>query len=312
MIPFTARPRTSLYIAFMLKKSLLLILLITAPLFAVETDGTVTGTLTVNGKKFVLAHLYARKREAWPTDAKQLGAENVEELSCGVVELLMTNEPLSNATITSILQNDYKGSKTIRGVQLIVDAGGKYKWTENFLLESGPVDTVGITQTNGGIEAGKRWTGHVECNNQFVNETRAFSVKFDAKIRPQFTIEEKAEAIPADKVADEFLHNMQGDWTVAFWRGVGCWSATGTLSVTERSSPHQFAGVFHLEAEPGGAVDEDMTITLNGSKVHFEGGKVSVPETTWTRDVFDAELRKDLMIGAMDQSMIVLKKKAAQ
>jgi hypothetical protein len=33
-------------------------------------DGTVKGTLTVNGKKFPLTHIYAREREAWPADKK--------------------------------------------------------------------------------------------------------------------------------------------------------------------------------------------------------------------------------------------------
>src|SRR5262249_40531262 len=33
-------------------------------------DGTVTGTLTLNGKKFPIKYIYARKREAWPSDAK--------------------------------------------------------------------------------------------------------------------------------------------------------------------------------------------------------------------------------------------------
>jgi hypothetical protein len=283
--------------------------LIAVSSFAAEPDGTVKGNLTINGRKYPLTHIYGRKREAWPTDAKQLGADNVEDLTCGVVELLMTNEPLSNAAIAGILQNDYKGSKTIRGVRLIIDGSGKYKWTHNFLLDSGAVQGFGMTQTNGSIDAGKRWTGHVECRNEEVNEVRSFSLTFDAKVRPQFTQTETAEAIPADKLADEFVRNLPGEWTVTRWAGLGCWSATGTLSVTEHSSPHQFRGVFHLEAAPGGAVDEDMTITLNGSKVHFEGGSVSVPETVWTRDAFDMELRKDLLVGTAPDATIVLKKK---
>ena len=295
----------------MLKRLFLAVLfsLIALPSFAAESDGTVNGALTINGKKFPLTHIYGRKREAWPSDAKQLGAENVEELTCGVVELLMTNEPLSDATIASILQNDYKGSKTIRGVRLIIDESGKYEWAHNFLLESGAVQGFGITQTNGSIDGGKRWTGHVECSNQEVNEVRSFSITFDSRIRPQFTVNEKADAIPAGKLTDEFVRNLPGEWTVTQWKGVECWSATGTLSVTEQSSPHQFQGTFHLEAEPGGHVDEDVTISLNGSKVHFEGGRVSVEETIWTRDTFDMELRKDLLVGTAPDATIVLKKK---
>ena len=295
----------------MLKRSFLAVLmsLVALSSFAAESDGTVKGSLTINGKKYALTHIYGRKREAWPADAKQLGAENVEDLTCGIVELLMTNEPLSNATIASILQNDYKGSKTIRGVRLIIDGSGKYKWTHNFLLDSGSVQGFGMTQTNGSIDGGKRWTGNVECNNQDVNQVRSFSITFDSKVRPQFTVNEKADAIPADKLTDEFVRTLPGEWTVTQWQGLGCWSATGTLSVTEHSSPHQFRGVFHLEAAPGGPVDEDMTISLDGSKVHFEGGNVSVPEKIWTRDAFDMELRKDLLVGTAPDATIVLKKK---
>jgi hypothetical protein len=62
----------------------------------VPTDGTVTGALTINGEKFPLTHVYGRKREAWPADAKELEAENVENLSCGIVELIFTNMPLTS------------------------------------------------------------------------------------------------------------------------------------------------------------------------------------------------------------------------
>src|SRR5262249_13327843 len=84
-------------------------------------DGTVTRTLTLNGKKFPIKYIYARKREAWPSDAKALSADKVEDLPCGIVETLFTNEPLSEATIASILHNDYQGSPTIRGVRFLSD-----------------------------------------------------------------------------------------------------------------------------------------------------------------------------------------------
>ena len=43
--------------------------------------------------------------------------------------------------------------------------------------------------------------------------------------------------------------------------------------------------------------------------MHFEGESVSVPETVWTRDAFDMELRKDLLVGTAPDATIVLKKK---
>src|SRR5205085_122919 len=73
--------------------ALLLCVLVTVPLDAagVRSDGTITGALTVNGKKFPLTHIYARKREAWPADAQTLGVDDVGELTCGIVELIATN-----------------------------------------------------------------------------------------------------------------------------------------------------------------------------------------------------------------------------
>src|SRR5205085_3783460 len=67
-------------------------LLLFAVTSAVASDGTAKGTLTVNGKKFPLTNVYARKREAWPVDAERLGAEDVEGLTCGIVGLVATNE----------------------------------------------------------------------------------------------------------------------------------------------------------------------------------------------------------------------------
>jgi hypothetical protein len=37
-------------------------------------------------------------------------------------------------------------------------------------------------------------------------------------------------------------------------------------------------------------VDEDVTISTVGTKVHIEGGKVSVPEAVWMGDVLDLDV----------------------
>src|SRR6266849_6030067 len=50
---------------------------------AIADNGTVTGTLTLNGKAITLRHIYGRKREAWPMDTKQFNVDGVAELSCG-------------------------------------------------------------------------------------------------------------------------------------------------------------------------------------------------------------------------------------
>src|SRR5258708_40315671 len=83
---------------------------------AAADDGTVKGTLTLDGKAIALHHIYGRKREAWPNDAKQFSVESVDEPSCGIVDVIITNVPVSDPVLTSILQGEYHGSDSIRCV----------------------------------------------------------------------------------------------------------------------------------------------------------------------------------------------------
>jgi hypothetical protein len=49
-------------------------------------------------------------------------------------------------------------------------------------------------------------------------------------------------------------------------------------------------------------------ISTAGTKVHFEGGKVSVPDTVWLPDVFDLDLLQSLMVGNNATDFVVLRK----
>jgi hypothetical protein len=211
-----------------------------APPAGVPSDGTVTGALTVNGTKSPLTHIYGRKREAWPADAKALDAKDVDELSCGIVELILTNAALPEATIASILQNDYRGSETIRGVRFVIDGSGKYKWTSMFLLESGAEQGWGMTQTSGSISTGRHYTGKIELRNEQVTQVRIYNVSFDTTVKVQYTRTETeaAERIPDGRFAEEFLKVLPGEWKIERWLGLGCTTASGTLAVGERTSPH--------------------------------------------------------------------------
>lgn len=299
-------------------RSLSLVLLVWAAVSAhadqrkPASDGTVTGSLTVNGKKFTLTHIYGRKREAWPADAKALDAGDVNDLSCGIVELIMTNTPLPDATIASILQNDYHGSEKIRGARIVIDVSGKYEWATMFLLESGSVTGYGMTQTSGSITSGRRFTGKVSCRNDEVAQTRVLDVSFDTPVKTQYTRTEteNAEPIPAGHFAEEFLKMLPGEWKIERWVGLGCATAGGTLTVGERSSPHAFRGVFHITTSNGKEIEEEVTISTSGNnKVHIEGEQVSVPESVWTRDVLDFDLWQNLMAGNGTTDFIVLRKK---
>lgn len=281
------------------------------PLQAEPSDGTVTGELTINGTKFPLTHVYGRKREAWPADVKVLGADDIEELSCGIVDLIFTNTALSEETIASILQNEYQGSDKVRGIRFVVDGSGKYKWETLFLLESGAVKGFGITQSSGSMTGGRRYAGKVSLKNEQVTQVRMFDVSFDTAVTAQYsrTETEGAVRVPEGRFKDEFLKVLPGEWTIERWVGLGCTSAGGTLVVGERSSPSAFEGRFLITTSKGDEIEEEVTISAVGGRVHVEGGKVSVPESIWMRDVFDLELWEGLMVGSTATDYVVLRKR---
>lgn len=280
---------------------------------AAAGDGTVKGTLTLDGKVITLHHIYGRKREAWPADVKELNVDGIDDLSCGIVDVVITNVPVSDAVLTSILQNEYHGSDKIRGVCLAFEGSGKHSFARSFLLASGATKGFGITQSTGEInEEHGRVIGAVKCKNEEDLEVRVFDVSFDTGVTLQYTQTVTAEPVPADQFLDEYLRVMPGNWNIERWVELGCVSASGTLSIVERSRPNEFRGTFRLlESIPGKPdrnVEEDVTITRNGTKVHLEGGEVRGAEESWTRDVLDFELRKGLLVGGNNTDSVVLKK----
>jgi hypothetical protein len=293
-----------------LSLALLLCAFVTIPLGAagVPSDGTITGALTVNGKKFPLTHIYARKREAWPADAKMLDVKD-DALTCGIVELIATNVALPESTIAAILQNDYHGSDKVRGIRLLINGGGE-QWQPLFLLESGSVQGYGMTQSSASVEGGRRFKGQVSCKNEDVTQVRMFDVTFDVPLRVQYTRTEAegAERIPNERFAEEFVKGMPGEWKIARWLGLGCTTATGTLTVGERVSPRAFRGTFHIVTSKGDQVEEEVTISTSGTKVHVQGDKVNVPESIWILDAYDLDVWKDLMIGNNATDFVVLRR----
>jgi len=280
----------------------------------VASDGTVSGTLTLDGTKFALTHIYARKREAWPADVEFLSAKELENLPCGIVDVIMTNEPLTEPEIAAILQGDYRGSPKTRGVRLVIDGAGTYKWETLFLLDTGTVQAFGTTQTEGSIAAGARYSGKLAERNEDVTKVRVVEVTFDTAVKVQYarTEAEKAEPIAGERIAEEFVKTLPGEWNIERWLGISCVTASGTLAITERTNPHTFKGTFHIKTSKGNDIDEEATISINGGKVHIEGGSVSVPEKIWTRDVFDLDFYRDLMIGNNDTDFVVLRKLGAK
>jgi hypothetical protein len=277
------------------------------------SEGTITGTLKLNDKTYPLKYVYARKREVWPSDTKALGVKAAEDLPCGIVEMLFTNEPLPDATITAILHNEYQGSPTVRGVRFISDGSGKRDWTTRYLLDTGAVEAFGMTQSNGSIETGAHYKGHAESRNQEVTKTRDLDVTFDAPVKLQYSVTEteSAQAILPAALPDEFVKSLPGTWTIDRFVGVGCWYATGTLEIGERISPHEFQSKFTVVGVAGGKssdVEEDGVISLAGTRVHFEGGKITSEEKGWTKDNLDCDLWKDLLVCNSPLYSVVMKK----
>ncbi|HEV2719073.1 MAG TPA: hypothetical protein VG323_03565 [Thermoanaerobaculia bacterium] len=287
---------------------LCLVSLMTFPL-STASDGTVKGTLTVNGKKFPLTHIYARKREAWPADKKALSAD---DLSCGVVDLIVTNAALPEKTIAAILQGDYRGSDKIRGVRMVIDASGRNKWATTFLLESGETHGYGMTDTDGSIDgAGSRYAGRVRCRNQDVTDERMFDVTFETPVRLQYSHldAENAERIPESRFAEELVKVLPGQWKIVRWASFACATIEGTLVVGERINPHTFRAVFHVTASTGEELEEDATISISGTKVHLVGEQIRGGKNNWKPDTIDLDLFKDLMVGDSAMEYLVLRKK---
>jgi|GEM_PF-1676286 len=280
---------------------------------AASDDGTVKGTLSLDGKVTTLHHIYGRKREAWPADVQELSVDGIGDLSCGIVDVIITNLPVSDAVLTSILQNEYHGSEKIRGVCLTFEGSGKHSFVHSFLLASGASKGFGITQSTGEInEEHGRVIGAVKCKNEENLAVRVFDVSFDTGVRLQYTQTVSAEPVPADQFLDEYLRVMPGNWNIERWVELGCASASGTLSIVERSRPNEFRGTFRLlvsvPGKPDRNVEEDVTITRNGTKVHLEGGEIRGADESWTRDVLDFELRKGLLVGGAATDCVVLRK----
>lgn len=101
---------------------------------------------------------------------------------------------------------------------------------------------------------------------------------------------------------------MSGEWKIERWLGLGCTTASGTLSIDERISPRAFRGTFHITTSKGDKVEEEVTITTAGTKVHIQGEKVNVSESIWILDTYDLDFWKNLMIGNNATDFVVLRR----
>jgi hypothetical protein len=142
--------------------------------------GTVVGTLTVNGEVTKLKYVYARRRTAPPPVDVGLYFNGGD--SKDVIDVIITNQPLTEVTLTSIQEDKYHGADKIRGINLIIMSSGEHKWVTYFLLQSRIVRPGGMTTYRGNpqFETGKV-TGQIEYKNYGL-DVRTYSVSFDAPL----------------------------------------------------------------------------------------------------------------------------------
>ena len=89
---------------------------------------------------------------------------------------------------------------------------------------------------------------------------------------------------------------MLGKWSIDRWRQENGLSHTGILSVDERLGGEKLRGVFHIVVGGDGRkVDEEVTITRDGTTVHMEGRVIS--GTGWSADRLIFELKNNILVG---------------
>jgi hypothetical protein len=240
------------------------------------------GKLSVDGKSTQLKYVYARR----------------DSSASPLVDLIMTNQPISDDAITSILGATYRGSDKLRGFWLILDSKGRYQ-PPQLLLQSGEVpSTGGVMEMMSGDEFSKiengRIRGKLECKISTPARTTAFVASYDAPLVVMPS--DAAGPLSAEQFRKEFEKVMRGKWSIESWRNSNARSYSGILVVDERPSSGRFHGTFHLVyGKNKNKVDEDVTISRDGTKVRMEGHVA--PGTSWSPDTFTFELRGDRLVG---------------
>jgi hypothetical protein len=255
----------------------------------VTSEVQAEGKLIIDGQAIELKYAYARQR-AFRQPAPQ-----------GLIDLLITNEPLAEEVLTKILEVRYDGSDKLRGLWLIFDSEGAYKG-ERLLLESGSVAAAsGVVMQmmqgnqNTKIEKGGI-RGKIECRIQSPVRFTTYAVSFNTPLMPRFTETGASEtAISQEQFLKNFQSVLPGNWTIEKWKDDRGHTNRGTLSVHERIDEKSFRGVLHLTGENGATFDEEVSITRVGTKV-FVDGHVP-PEAKWLPDILTFDLTSNLLVG---------------
>jgi hypothetical protein len=248
-----------------------------------SSAGKVDGKLTIDGKAIQLKYAYARRDSA----------------ASPLVDLIMTNQPLSDDAIAAVLAVKYRGSDKLKGLWLILDSKGTYR-PPQLLIDSGEVSASGgvMEMMTGNdvttIESG-RIRGKLECKINTPARTTSFVFSFDAPLIVAASDTAAAVTSP-DQFRKDFERVMPGKWYIETWRTSGAETYSGALTVEARPAGAKFRGVFHLVfSRDGRKVDEEVTISRDGTKVLMEGQ--IAPGTSWASHKLTLELRGDRLVG---------------
>jgi hypothetical protein len=257
-------------------------------------NGAVAGTLTVDGQKSNLRYAYLRRSHASAIHANQAATAS------GNICVILSNLALDDTRIDAIVDGNYQGMKKLAGVMLTIDASAPKHWRTHFLSDTGMDGTAGMTQIGG--EDPKIENGHVigkiSLHNQGAAHQRAFLTYFDV---PLSALDEKTRC--GIHGLANFTH-VSGIWDIERWSGeeagvsgkAQAATYSGSLRVDERLGPAQFHGTLHIVVGRGiPDIDEQATLTCADDKIQLRGAVV--PESPWSPDTMELELRNDRLVG---------------
>lgn len=257
------------------------------PLARAETNGVVVGTLTIGGEVTKLRHVFAQRREARPADATRFELKDGEGLRAGVIDLIATNEPLSDAAMADLIEQRYQGSR-IRGVWLLLDPSNAHSLRSFFLLATGALPSamgtaMSSSEGSAQVEHGKL-TGKLAGRIQEVSTLKTYEVLFDTPLEARpFEVDPNRQTLATEA--------MPGSWTIERWWAENGSATQGTLVIDEGGT----TGTFRFLLADGQVFEEAVTITRQGTQLRLEG---RVPEgARWNPDTLDLDLRGDLLIG---------------
>ena len=260
-----------------------------------HSRNAVEGAITVDGKSFRLGHIYALKLKS-PYFYPQQQDKKGEDID--MVEVVMTNVPVSGDMLDKIVHDEYYGSDKIKGVAIRIDPAGKNSWYAQLLLDSGPVFEVGTTAVfaggvtwvmGGPVLEQDRVRGQITFRSQEALVTRTYKVAFEAPLT-QASSRAAAHASAADTqtVLAACNANMLGDWSIERWTTPGENSEKGTLTVDRKVDEHAFHGLFHFNRGLGGVdAEEDVAVTCKDGVVLVDGRSATDPRWAMDHLVFD-------------------------